>query len=214
MQNPSPLPSRRAFVTACVGALAGAAARPARAADAWPARPIRILVPGGPGGVIDVRARWLAERLAPALGRPVFVENRPGAGGNVGMEVAARSAADGHTLVIVHQGTMTMSPHLYANPGYDALADFAPIARLGIGPLLLAVHPAVRANSLSELIAIAKAKPGTLNYGSPGNGTPPIWPASCSSEPRRSTWSTFRSMAVDRRRRRSSAARSATRSKD
>jgi tripartite-type tricarboxylate transporter receptor subunit TctC len=144
------------------------------AADrAWPEKPIRIVVPGGVGGVIDVRARWLAERLGPALHQPVIVDNKPGAGGNIGTELAARSAPDGYTLVIVHQGTMTMNPHLYARTGYDPFTDFIPITRLGVGPLVLAVNPAVPAHTVSELVSLAKAQPGRLSFGSPGVGTPP-----------------------------------------
>jgi tripartite-type tricarboxylate transporter receptor subunit TctC len=145
----------------------------AQATDAWPSKPIHLVVPGGVGGVVDIRARWLAERLGPALGQAFVVENRSGAGGNIGMESVARSPADGYTLVVIHQGTMTMNPHLYARTGYDPLADFVPIARVGLAPLMLAVHPSVPARSVGELIALAKAKPGQLNYGSPGNGTPP-----------------------------------------
>jgi len=147
---------------------------PAAAEEApWPSKPVRILVPGGVGGVIDIRARWLAQRLAPLLGQSVIVENRPGAGGNVGMEAGAHSAPDGYTLIIVHQGVMTVNPHLYSGLAYDPLADFVPITQLGTGPLLLAVHPGVRANSVAELVQLAKAKPGQLNFGSPGVGTPP-----------------------------------------
>jgi tripartite-type tricarboxylate transporter receptor subunit TctC len=148
---------------------------PALAASdhAWPEKPIRIIVPGGVGGVTDVRARWLAEPLARALRQPVIVENKPGAGGNIGTEAGARSAPDGYTLTIVHQGTMTMNPHLYSRTGYDPLADFAPITRLGVGPLVLAVNPAVPVRSVGELVSLAKAKPGQLTFGSPGMGTPP-----------------------------------------
>jgi len=142
-------------------------------ADAWPTKPLRIIVPGGPGGVIDIRARWIAERLAMALRHSVVVENRPGAGGNLGMEAGARSAPDGYTLTLVHQGTMAMNPHLYAHPGYDPLTDFAPITRLGIGPLLLAAHPSLPVSSVTDLVELAKARPGQLNFGSPGIGTPP-----------------------------------------
>ena len=147
---------------------------PAAAEQApWPTKPVHILVPGGAGGVIDIRARWLAQRLAPLLGQGVIVENKPGAGGNLGMEIGARSAPDGYTLIIVHQGVMTVNPHLYSRLGYDPLADFAPITQLGTGPLLLAVYPDVRANTVVELVQLAKAKPGQLNFGSPGIGTPP-----------------------------------------
>lgn len=141
-------------------------------AAAWPDRPLRI-VAGGAGGIPDIRARWLADRLAAALGQPVVVENSAAAGGNVGAEQVARSAPDGYTLLLIHQGTGAINPHLYAHIGYNPLSDFAPITRFGYGSLLLSVHPSVPATSVRELIALAKAKPGALNYGSPGNGTPP-----------------------------------------
>jgi tripartite-type tricarboxylate transporter receptor subunit TctC len=96
----------------------------------WPNKPIRIIVPGGPGGVTDIRARWLGERLGPALGQLIVVENRSGAGGNLGTAAGAHSTPDGHTLVIVHIGTMAINPHLYASPGYDPLTDLVPITRL------------------------------------------------------------------------------------
>jgi len=139
----------------------------------WPAKPIHIIVPGGVGGVIDIRARWLADHLAPVLGQSVIIENRPGAAGNIGMEVGARSAPDGYTLIIIHQGTMTFNPYLYSALGYDPIADFAPITHIGMGPLLLAVHPDVPATTVAELVKLAKAKPGQLSFGSPGIGTPP-----------------------------------------
>ena len=165
---------RRRLGAGFVAGLLLAIARTAATADApWPTKPIRLVVPGGPGGVIDVRARWLADRLGPALGQPVVVENRTGAGGNIGMEHVARSAPDGYTLAIVHQGTMAMNPHLYPRTGYDALADFVPITRLGMGPLMLAVPADSPAKSAADLIRIAKARPGQLSFGSPGNGTPP-----------------------------------------
>jgi tripartite-type tricarboxylate transporter receptor subunit TctC len=144
-----------------------------RAQDAsWPTKPLRIIVAGGAGGVTDIRARWLAERLSPILGQPIMVDNRPGAGGNLGTAAAARSAPDGYTLVIVLVGTMAINPHLYANPGYDPLTDLTPITRLGVGPQILAVHKDVPAKSVAELISLAKAKPGELTFVSPGVGTP------------------------------------------
>jgi tripartite-type tricarboxylate transporter receptor subunit TctC len=158
------------FVTALILAMARTAAT---AQAPWPTRPVHLVVPGGPGGVTDVRARWLADRLGPVLGQPVVVEDRAGAGGNIGMEHVARSAPDGYTLAIIHQGTMAMNPHLYARTGYDALADFVPITRLGMGPLMLAVPADSPAKSAADLIRIAKARPGQLSFGSPGNGTPP-----------------------------------------
>jgi tripartite-type tricarboxylate transporter receptor subunit TctC len=140
---------------------------------AWPARPIRLIVPGGAGGVVDIRARWLAERLAQRLDRNVYVDNLPGAGGNIGTTLAAHAAPDGYTLVMIHQGTMTINPHLYSRPGYDPLTDFAPITRIGVGPLLLAVNAALPVTSVAQLVALAKEKPGALTFGSPGIGTPP-----------------------------------------
>ena len=142
-------------------------------AQSYPTKPVRLVVAGPPGSVTDVRARWLSEKLTPVLGQPLVVDNRPGAGGNVGSAHAAKSAADGYTILIVHQGTVAINPHVYDNLGYDPLADLAPITRIASNPLILAVHPSVPASSTAELIALAKEKPGQLNYGSPGNGTPP-----------------------------------------
>lgn len=152
-------------------ALLAAAAAGAQPAP-WPTRPIK-LVAGGVGSVTDIRARWLAERLGRALGQPVIVENNAAAGGNVGAEAVARSSPDGHTLLLIHQGTAAFNPHLFARTGYDPLSDFAPITRWGFGSLLLTVPPAVPASSVAELVALARAQPGALNFGSPGVGTPP-----------------------------------------
>lgn len=142
-------------------------------AQSYPTGPVRIIAPSPPGSPRDIRARWVADRLASALGKPVIVENKPGAGGNIGMEAAAKSLPDGHTMVVVDLGTMAQNPHLYPHIGYDPLADFIPVTRLVNGSLMLAVHPDVPARSVAELIALAKAKPGSLYYGSPGIGTPP-----------------------------------------
>lgn len=150
-----------------------AAVAPFAAAESYPSKPIRIIVTGTPGGPPDILSRWLAERLARALGGAVVVENRPGAGGNVAMQATARSAPDGYTLVVAGQGPFALNPHMYANPGYNAIADFAPITQIESGALLLAVNPEVPVHSVAELIALANKKPGELNYGSPGTGTPP-----------------------------------------
>ena len=145
---------------------------PAVAQD-WPSGPVRIIAPSPPGSPRDIRARWVAERLAPALGQPVIVENKAGAGGNIGMQAAAKSAADGLTLVIVDTGTLAQNPHLYQRTGYDPLADFIPVTRLMDAALMLAVHPDVPARSVAELIKLARDNPGKLSYGSSGVGTPP-----------------------------------------
>jgi tripartite-type tricarboxylate transporter receptor subunit TctC len=166
--------TRRRMLRLTTALCAVAAASPAARAQSstWPSKPVRIIVPGGPGGVTDIRARWLADRLSSALGQPVVVENRAGAGGNLGTVAAVRSPPDGYTLLIVHIGTMAINPHIYPNPGYDPLIDIAPITRLGVGPQALAVHKDVSAQSVAELIALAKAKPGELTFVSPGVGTP------------------------------------------
>jgi len=147
----------------------------AAAADAqrYPTGPVRIIKPSPPGSPRDIRARWVADRLASALGQPVIVENKAGAGGNIGMEAAAKCPPDGKTLVVVDLGTMAQNPHLYARTGYDALADFIPVTRLVNGSMMMAVHPDIPARSVAELIGLARAHPASLSYGSSGIGTPP-----------------------------------------
>lgn len=156
-----------------VSILATAAALRVHGADAdrWPAKPVHIIVPGGAGGVVDVRTRWLANRLQADLGQPVIVENRPGAGGNIGTEAGVRSAADGYTMVMIHQGTMAVNPHVYATLPYDPLRDLIPLTRIGYGPLMLVVNPALHVNSVDDLVRLARAR--RLSYGTPGVGTPP-----------------------------------------
>jgi tripartite-type tricarboxylate transporter receptor subunit TctC len=172
---------RVAYPTVCALAITMAAiavmlARPsvsgAQELD-WPAKPIHLIVPGGAGGVVDIRARWLAERLTVRLNQTVYVENLPGAGGNLGTTHAAHAAPDGYTLTMIHQGTMAINPHLYVRPGYDPLKDLVPIARVGVGPLVLAVSSALPVTSVAQLVALAKERPGQLTFGSPGIGTPP-----------------------------------------
>lgn len=164
---------RRNLLVGAAAATALTLGRVTRAADAtWPTRPIRF-VTGGVGGVTDVRLRWLVERLAPALGQPIVIDNVPAAGGSVSAEQVARAAPDGHTLLMTHQGIAAITPHLATRVGYDPLADFAPVTRLGHGPLLLAVPVSVPATTLAELLALARRQPGALNYGSPGLATPP-----------------------------------------
>jgi tripartite-type tricarboxylate transporter receptor subunit TctC len=139
----------------------------------YPSRPLRLISPASPGSATDVRARWLAPRLSTALGQTVVVDNRAGAAGSIGTEMVAKSAPDGYTLLVVHQGTLVFNPHIYSRLGYDPLASFSPITRVGTSPLILAVHPSAPIGSVSELIQLAKSKPGQLTHGSPGSGTPP-----------------------------------------
>ena len=158
--------------TACVGLVIILAAASV-CAQGYPTKPIRLITPGSPGSATDLRARWLAPRLSAALGQAVVVDNRAGAAGIIATEVAAKSAPDGYTLIVVHQGTLALNPHIYPRLGYDPLSSFVPISLAGVGSLLLAVHPAVPANSVADLVQLARQKPGQLNYGSPGTGTPP-----------------------------------------
>ncbi|MBV1797878.1 tripartite tricarboxylate transporter substrate binding protein [Siccirubricoccus sp. G192] len=160
------MPQRRELL---VG-LAALAAWPARA-QAWPSRPIRIVVPFGLGGSADVAARFLAEPLSQALGQPVVVENRPGAGAVIGTDVVAKSAPDGHTLLLM-SNTHTANETLLPNRPYVLLRDLAPVAAVNIAHHVLAVHPSVPAQTLPELIAYAKANPGRLDFASSGPGTP------------------------------------------
>ncbi len=146
--------------------------RTASAQD-YPTGPIRVIAPGPAGSPRDLRARWVAEQLGTALARAVIVENKPGAGGNIGMEAAAKSAPDGRTLVIVDVGTLAQNPHVYERPGYNALTDFVPVIGLMEAALLLAVPAASPARTVSDLVALAQASPGKLSYGSPGIATPP-----------------------------------------
>lgn len=156
-------------LTMFLGLVSAGAAYP----QAYPSKPIRLIALGPAGSVSDLRARWIADKLNAALGQPIIVDNRAGAGGNIGAEIAAKSPKDGYTLVLVHQGTLTLNPHLYTRLGYDPITDFAPITRLVVSPLLLAVNPSVPAKSVADLIELARKKPGQIIYGSAGNGTPP-----------------------------------------
>jgi tripartite-type tricarboxylate transporter receptor subunit TctC len=140
------------------------------AAQAWPAKPVRIVVPLGAGGFADVPARILAPRLGAQLGGSVFVENRPGAGSTIGADHVAKAEPDGHTLLF------TATPHvigawLYTKLQYDALNSFVPVALIASGPYVLVVHPELQVNSVAELVAAAKAQPGKIDYASSGNGS-------------------------------------------
>jgi tripartite-type tricarboxylate transporter receptor subunit TctC len=142
-------------------------------AQPYPSQPVRIIAPAPPGSPVDIRARWVAQQLAPVLGQAVLVENKPGAGGNIGAEAAAKSPADGHTLLVVHQGIVAVNPHLYQRTGFDALRDFAPVTRLVDTTLMLMVPQGSPFQSVADVVQAARANPGKLSYSSSGIGTPP-----------------------------------------
>jgi len=141
-------------------------------AQSYPTKPVRLVVPFPAGGGVDTVARPLAQKLSESLRQQVVIENRPGAGGNIGTDAVAKSAADGYTLLITTHGH-AISPNLYRKLPYDSVKDFAPVTQLTSSFLLLVANPALPARSLKELIVLAKAKPGSLNYGSTGLGAPP-----------------------------------------
>jgi tripartite-type tricarboxylate transporter receptor subunit TctC len=140
-------------------------------AQPYPSKPIRIVAPFPPGGVADVLARGLAPELQTALGQQVIVDNKPGAGGNIGAEIVAKAEPDGHTLLLASAGILTINEFLYARMPFDPARAFAPITVIGDMPNIVVVHPKAGVNSLKELIDKAKAQPGKLNFGSAGNGT-------------------------------------------
>jgi tripartite-type tricarboxylate transporter receptor subunit TctC len=163
---------KRFPVALAIGLLsaAGAAAQPAAAAD-WPSRPIHIIVPFPAGSSPDLVARILAEKLAPALGQPVVVENRPGAGGNLGTGMVARAAPDGYTFGLSIPGPLAVNAVLYKKLDYDPFKDLAPVSLVGASPNLLVVDPKLNVESVKDFVALAKSQPGKLNYGSVGNGS-------------------------------------------
>lgn len=141
-------------------------------ADAYPDKPIRLVVPFPAGGPTDMVARPLAQFLGEQLKQSVIVDNRGGAGGGIGAEVVAKAPADGYTLLMATVGTQAINATLYRKLGYDPVKDFTPISLVAAAPVALVVHPSVPVSSVAELIALAKSKPGSLNFGSAGNGTP------------------------------------------
>jgi len=152
---------------------AGAVAQPAStgSGQAYPAKPVRVIVPFPPGGAADIVARAITQEMSRAWGAQVIVDNRAGAGGLIGAEQAARAAPDGYTLLFASASPMTVSPHLAAKPPYHPLRDFTPIVLIGFSPNVIVVHPSLPVHSVKALIALAKARPGQINYASNGVGT-------------------------------------------
>jgi tripartite-type tricarboxylate transporter receptor subunit TctC len=156
------------FLSVMAGALICA---PAAAGESYPAKPIRMVVGFPPGGFVDFTARVVSAPLGAVLGQQVVVENRGGAGGIVGTELAARAAADGYTLTVGSAGTHGVNQSLYPKLPYNVLRDFQAVARLADAPSILAVHPSLPVKSVKELLALARSKPGQINYASAGSGT-------------------------------------------
>ena len=166
---PSTPLSRRDVLQAGVAALA-ALSLAARAQAAWPSKPVRLVVPFAPGGSSEIVARAVAAEMAKTLGQNVFVENKPGAAGNIAMQEVANST-DEHTIILGHIGTLAVNPYIFPKLPYDAHRDFAPITLVSKVPSLYVVHPDLPVKNIKEFVALAKAKPGQLNYGSAGNGS-------------------------------------------
>ena len=153
-------------------AIAAVTIAPATAQTAaWPSKQVRIVVPFPAGGTTDVVARLLAQRLQEAWGQTIIVENKTGAGGNIGATEVAKAAHDGYTLLMASGSIVTVNPHIYAKMPFDAAKDFVPITNVAQGPMVIVVGPNVAAKNITELIALAKAKPGVLNFGSAGIGS-------------------------------------------
>ncbi|MCA3069939.1 MAG: tripartite tricarboxylate transporter substrate binding protein [Rhodocyclaceae bacterium] len=157
----------------CTAAFALALAGPVQAQPAWPAKPVRLVAGFAPGGISDILARVVGARLGDALGQPVLVENRAGAGGTIGADFVAKSAPDGYTLFLGVNATQSIAPSLYPKLPYNPATDFAPITIAAVTPVLLVTHPSLPVKSVKDLIAIARAQPGQLNYASTGTGALP-----------------------------------------
>jgi tripartite-type tricarboxylate transporter receptor subunit TctC len=159
------------FLCAAVAALAVQGAADRACAQAYPDRPVTLVIPFAPGGSTSIVGRVIADKMSEMLGEKVIVDNRPGAGGTVGTRAVAKSAPDGYTIGLGYTGTLAIGPTLYSKAGYDPRKDFAPIGLIGNSPNSLVVHPAFPAKTVGELIAYAKANPGKVNFGSAGAGT-------------------------------------------
>ena len=151
--------------------LAHAQAPSTSSGHAYPAKPIRLVVPYSPGGPVDIVGRIVAQKLTDALAQQVIVDNRAGGGGNIGVEIVARSVPDGYTLLMGANGTNAINPSLYAKLPVDAVKDLAPVGMVASSAMILVTHPSVPAGTVKELVALAKARPGAINFASSGNGS-------------------------------------------
>jgi tripartite-type tricarboxylate transporter receptor subunit TctC len=161
---------RRLFLLASFAFVSASALAPAYADD-WPSRPIQVIVPFGAGGAADIVARLVGDKLATALGQPVVIENRPGAGGNIGAAAVAHANPDGYTLLMSGSPTHSVGPYLYKDLNYDPMRDVPPVAMLAVAPNLLVVNSALPVHSVADLVALARAKPHSVTYSSAGVGT-------------------------------------------
>lgn len=164
-------PSRRSLLAAATLAVALPFAASSAQAQAWPDKPIRIVVGFAPGGFTDVLGRLIGQKLSERLGQPVVVENKPGAAGTLGADQVAKAKPDGYTLLLAHSNSNSVAPALYPKLPYNILSDFTPIIPVANTPLLLTVHPSVAAKDVKEFVALAKARPGALRYASSGGGS-------------------------------------------
>jgi len=163
--------TRRRFCLLLSFVFASAAAFAPALADDWPSRPIQIVVPFGAGGAADIITRLVGDKLATALGQPVVIEDRPGAGGNIGAAAVAHANPDGYTLLMSGSPTHSVGPYLYKNLNYDPMRDVPPVAMLAVAPNLLVVNSSLPVRSVADLIALARAKPHSVTYSSAGVGT-------------------------------------------
>jgi tripartite-type tricarboxylate transporter receptor subunit TctC len=161
----------RIMLAAVAAAIALFGSVPHGATQSYPNRPITIIVPFPPGGSTTIVARIIADRMSETIGQPVVIENRGGAGGTVGTRAAAKSTPDGYTILLSYTATMAIGPNIQAAAGYDPRKDFAPIGRIGSTPMVVVVHPSVKAKTIGELVRLIKNDPKPYQYGSPGVGT-------------------------------------------
>ena len=160
-----------ALATGAVACVMAAAASAQTAAPGYPGKTVRIIIPFAPGGPTDTQGRWAAQQLNAAFGQPVIADNRPGAGGVPGSEAVAKSAPDGYTLLAGNPGPLTIAPTVKTQMPYDTLRDFMPIVLIAKSPSCICVHPSLPVKGVKEFVALAKARPGRINYGTPGVGT-------------------------------------------
>ena len=175
IRNQSQPTNRRAFLQSAGTLLATGtlAYSNALAQSAWPAKPIKLVIPFAPGGVTDTSGRLIAEQLSKRLGQQVVVDNKPGASGNIGTQQVAAAEGDGYTLLLGFDGTLVINPHVFPKTGFDTLKDFAPIGKIGDAVLILVANPSFPAKNLKDLIALSKTQAGGLSYGTSGTGGTP-----------------------------------------